>query len=161
MAAKIFKVYSAKFTPTGGSEYTVPGVTSMQETISAQKRTQRADGAIAVNNVFMEGHECQIQLTLEGNGSAVQSAGRTAVPYPGVKGVLVVVCKEQLTGVGLDTGTHTRTYPASGAAADSAVVLTAGPTPSFPIDGVPASTLTFDVAEKAGDHTKFVSTSDA
>ncbi len=161
MAAKIFKVYSAVFTPTDGTPYTIPGVTSAQETISAQKRTTRADGAIGVNKIYMEGHECAIQLTSESNQMAVAAAGRTALPYAGVKGVLVLVVKEQLTGVGLDTGTHTRTYPATNAAAESAVVLTAGPSPSMPVDGNPSSSLTFEVSESAGDISKFVSVEDA
>ncbi len=161
MAAKIFKVFSAVFTPTGGSAYTIPGVTSAQETISAQKRTTRADGAIAVNKIYMEGHECSVQLTSESNEMAVVAAGRSALPYAGAKGVLVLVCKEQLTGVGLDTPTHTRTYPASGAAALSAVVLTAGPSPSMPVDGNPSTSLTFEVAESAGNPAMFVSVADA
>ncbi len=157
MAAKIFKVFGAYFTPTSGAEYQIPGVLSMQESPSAQKRTTRADGAIAVTKVYTEGHEMDVSLTMESNDSSVADAGRTAFPSIGVGGSLRVVCKEQATGVGHETAVHTRTYPAASAAALSAAVVTAGPTPSFPIDGNPTSALTFSLSISDGDRTKFVS----
>lgn len=156
-AALIYKLAAAIFTKTGGSPITLTGATQATETPNADKRTTRADGAVGITSIYMEGHSLQVQISLESNDAATLAAALADLKL-GAVGVLTLLTKKQAAGVDfVASGDQLRTYPAATAAAGSRAVLVAGPTAGFPIDGNPTTSLTFEVFESDGDYTKFVS----
>lgn len=149
--AKTYKPYRA----THGANV-ITGLVAIEDGVSANAVSQRADGAITTTRVYTEGHKGVVTVRCETN-EAVE------LLKVGDSAALVGLYYEQLQGAAASTLATARTkqWPAAAAVSAGGSAVITAITDTAPHNGQPTVNVTFEVATPTGVIADLVSITDA